>query len=251
MRPSGPLFTTLDRRQSRLSPMARSALSDFHPLAGLCELRVECRSACPLKPMTEAERLVADYAGTGLTVGRHPMALRREELATRGVLRACDLAHRRGRAAACASPAWSSRVSGPARRKGLSSSRSRTRPASPTSSCGPISSPAIAPGRRRRAVSDRRRGASEPGRRDVGACRAGAGRCAASTSISTPTTFTSQTFTTGCQVPHIIPARPHPQTLFARHGIDRLDVHPAKEWAFRGTGTRTEQEMLLGLGSFS
>jgi error-prone DNA polymerase len=41
--------------------------------------------------MTEAERIVADYAGTGLTVGRHPMALRREELATRGVLRASDL----------------------------------------------------------------------------------------------------------------------------------------------------------------
>jgi error-prone DNA polymerase len=46
---------------------------------------------CPLRPMTEAERLVADYAGTGLTVGRHPMALRRDELATRGVLRAIDL----------------------------------------------------------------------------------------------------------------------------------------------------------------
>jgi len=45
----------------------------------------------PLKPMTEAERLVADYEGTGLTIGRHPMALRRDELATRGVLRACDL----------------------------------------------------------------------------------------------------------------------------------------------------------------
>jgi error-prone DNA polymerase len=41
--------------------------------------------------MTEAERLVADYAGTGLTVGRHPMALRREELAMRGVMRASDL----------------------------------------------------------------------------------------------------------------------------------------------------------------
>ena len=41
--------------------------------------------------MTEAERIVADYAGTGLTVGRHPMALRREELAMRGVLRASDL----------------------------------------------------------------------------------------------------------------------------------------------------------------
>ncbi len=41
--------------------------------------------------MTEAERLVADYAGMGLTAGRHPMALRREELAMRGILRACDL----------------------------------------------------------------------------------------------------------------------------------------------------------------
>ena len=48
--------------------------------------------------MTEAERIVADYAGTGLTVGRHPMALRREELAMRGVLRASDLrAARQGR----------------------------------------------------------------------------------------------------------------------------------------------------------
>ncbi len=45
----------------------------------------------PLKPMTEAERVVADYAGTGLTVGRHPMALRRDDLATRGVSRAIDL----------------------------------------------------------------------------------------------------------------------------------------------------------------
>jgi len=47
--------------------------------------------AVPLKPMTEAERLVADYAGTGLTIGRHPMALRRDELAMRGILRAGDL----------------------------------------------------------------------------------------------------------------------------------------------------------------
>jgi error-prone DNA polymerase len=47
--------------------------------------------SCPLRPMTEAERLVADYAGMGLTVGRHPMALRRDELSMRGILRACDL----------------------------------------------------------------------------------------------------------------------------------------------------------------
>ena len=41
--------------------------------------------------MTESERLVADYAGTGLTIGRHPMALRRQELAMRGVARAIEL----------------------------------------------------------------------------------------------------------------------------------------------------------------
>jgi error-prone DNA polymerase len=45
----------------------------------------------PLEPMTAAERLVADYAGTGLTIGPHPMAFRRGELALGGVMRACDL----------------------------------------------------------------------------------------------------------------------------------------------------------------
>ena len=48
-------------------------------------------SRAPLPPMTPTERIVADYAGTGLTVGPHPMAFRREELALRGVLRAIDL----------------------------------------------------------------------------------------------------------------------------------------------------------------
>jgi error-prone DNA polymerase len=52
----------------------------------------------PLQPMTRGERLIADYAGTGLTIGPHPMALRRGELALRGVLRAVDLpAGRHGR----------------------------------------------------------------------------------------------------------------------------------------------------------
>jgi error-prone DNA polymerase len=41
--------------------------------------------------MTPRERVIADYAGTGLTIGPHPMALRRQELAQRGVLRAADL----------------------------------------------------------------------------------------------------------------------------------------------------------------
>jgi error-prone DNA polymerase len=45
----------------------------------------------PLRPMSPPERLLADYAGTSLTIGPHPMAMRREELALRGVLRATDL----------------------------------------------------------------------------------------------------------------------------------------------------------------
>ena len=47
--------------------------------------------ASPLAPMSAEERLVADYAGTHLTIGPHPMAMRRSELAMRGVLRAIDL----------------------------------------------------------------------------------------------------------------------------------------------------------------
>jgi len=45
----------------------------------------------PLRSMTPPERLMADYAGTSLTIGPHPMSMRRAELALRGVLRASDL----------------------------------------------------------------------------------------------------------------------------------------------------------------
>jgi len=45
----------------------------------------------PLAPMTASERLIADYAGTSLTIGPHPMTFRRHELSMRGVLRAIDL----------------------------------------------------------------------------------------------------------------------------------------------------------------
>ena len=50
---------------------------------------------CPLPPMSLTERLVADYEGTNLTIGPHPMALRRRELSLRGVLRASDLPRER------------------------------------------------------------------------------------------------------------------------------------------------------------
>jgi error-prone DNA polymerase len=45
----------------------------------------------PLPEMTRGERYVADYRGAGITVGAHPLSLRRRELAARGILSAAEL----------------------------------------------------------------------------------------------------------------------------------------------------------------
>jgi error-prone DNA polymerase len=74
------------------------------PLLIQKNLREDDRSL-PLHQMTVEERLVADYAGTGLTVGKHPMHYRRSELRTQGILSSEDLRHCRNgvfvRAAGC------------------------------------------------------------------------------------------------------------------------------------------------------
>lgn len=41
--------------------------------------------------MSTEERLMADYAGTGLTMGKHPMAYRRDELRREHILSADEL----------------------------------------------------------------------------------------------------------------------------------------------------------------
>jgi len=51
----------------------------------------EASNALPLERMNTEERLVADYAGTGLTVGKHPMHYRRQELQSSNVLSAVEL----------------------------------------------------------------------------------------------------------------------------------------------------------------
>src|SRR5262249_46193278 len=45
----------------------------------------------PLRQMNIEERLIADYSGTGLTIGKHPMHYRRPQLQRLGVLSATDL----------------------------------------------------------------------------------------------------------------------------------------------------------------
>jgi error-prone DNA polymerase len=45
----------------------------------------------PLLPMTPEERLVADFRGTGMTVGPHPMKYHRASMKRQGVLTASEL----------------------------------------------------------------------------------------------------------------------------------------------------------------
>jgi error-prone DNA polymerase len=64
----------------------------------LNELAEQESAESPLQQMTIEERLVADFSGTGVTVGRHPMAFHRERLREMGVLAAGELAgHAHGR----------------------------------------------------------------------------------------------------------------------------------------------------------
>ena len=78
-------------RRDALWQAQRAAL----PAGPLLEQLEEKEEASPLAAMNAEERLWADYAGAGLTVGRHAMAHRRAEMDALGVTRACDLPRRR------------------------------------------------------------------------------------------------------------------------------------------------------------
>ena len=99
IRPSGELFEKATAEDAELAEIFfEDESSAFEDESSALTPGPDSEVECPLKPMTEAERLVADYAGMGLSTGRHPMALRREQLAMRGILRASDLhATRQGR----------------------------------------------------------------------------------------------------------------------------------------------------------
>lgn len=84
---------------NRLKPRA-----SFHRRDALWESELALRSAgplfselegadeeSPLKPMTDTERLNADLKGTGVTIGKHPMAYHRERLNSLGVVPARGL----------------------------------------------------------------------------------------------------------------------------------------------------------------
>ncbi|MBZ5633207.1 MAG: error-prone DNA polymerase [Acidobacteriia bacterium] len=63
----------------------------LRPAGPLFETAETAESASPLAAMTAPERIHADFYGTGVTIGPHPMKLYREGLRTRGVVAAEDL----------------------------------------------------------------------------------------------------------------------------------------------------------------
>jgi error-prone DNA polymerase len=83
-------LNSLDRlhRRDALWQAQRAILS----VGPLLESLEEKGEPSPLAPMTTEERLWADYRGTGMTIGRHPMAYRRAEMQALGITRAIDLA---------------------------------------------------------------------------------------------------------------------------------------------------------------
>jgi error-prone DNA polymerase len=95
VRPEGELFEEI--ACSRRSSAFAEASADRRSLGGGWSDRPwdgtsdPGETLSPLDAMTPSERLIADYAGSSLTIGPHPMSFRRHELSMRGVLRAMDL----------------------------------------------------------------------------------------------------------------------------------------------------------------
>ena len=79
VRPAGELFEEGDDKSQIPNPKSQRTPNPQSPIPS------------PLSPMDANDRLRADYGGMGLTIGPHPMALRRSDLSMRGVLRASDL----------------------------------------------------------------------------------------------------------------------------------------------------------------
>ena len=104
----GPWLNSINNQQSEtnnslMSPLLRGE-SSLHRRDALWQVGRAVRgsgplldhlpdidSPSPLQPMNHEERLVADFHGTGMTVGPHPMSYRRDWLKAMGIRRAIEL----------------------------------------------------------------------------------------------------------------------------------------------------------------
>jgi error-prone DNA polymerase len=85
----------IGHRRDALWQVERAGKPEGPLLTHTGALLAEAPDLSPLRRMTAEERLVADYAGTGLTIGPHPMSYRRDALRRQNILSAEDLRTRR------------------------------------------------------------------------------------------------------------------------------------------------------------
>jgi error-prone DNA polymerase len=81
----------IEHRRDALWQIERAGKMEGPLLRDKSHVLREETSSLPLQQMTTEERLIADYAGTGLTIGRHPMAYRRDALRSQRVSSAKEL----------------------------------------------------------------------------------------------------------------------------------------------------------------
>jgi error-prone DNA polymerase len=81
----------IEHRRDALWQVERAGKLEGPLLRQKSELLQEGSKNKPLQQMSTEERLIADYAGTGLTIGKHPMAYRREDLRRQRILSAEEL----------------------------------------------------------------------------------------------------------------------------------------------------------------
>jgi error-prone DNA polymerase len=94
-RPAGPLLEGIQEVAAGMEDLADLKQTERTAEGVPAELadgkRKEMEERSPLRQMTSEERIVADFVGTGLTVGPHPLAYHREELRAAGIRCAADL----------------------------------------------------------------------------------------------------------------------------------------------------------------
>jgi error-prone DNA polymerase len=85
-------LTAAKHRRDALWQVERAARRTGPLIEGI-EGIAEFDAASPLDTMTPEERIVADFYGTGMTIGPHPMTYCRKNMDAAGVKRAVDLQH--------------------------------------------------------------------------------------------------------------------------------------------------------------